>query len=192
MKVLDCRGLACPGPVIQTKKALEELPAGEAMAIEVDSTASVENVRRFAEGRGADVRIEDLGRGVFRLTITPGEGTAKAAATTAPVVFIAGDTLGHGDDKLGGILMEGFINTLIEQEPVPDKVLMMNSGVKLAVDGSPVLDALRILTDRGCEILICGTCLDFFDLKDKAAVGIVSNMYDIQGAMLTASLVVRP
>ncbi|UCF31999.1 MAG: sulfurtransferase-like selenium metabolism protein YedF [bacterium] len=192
MKVVDCRGMACPGPVIQAKKTLEGLGGGEAFVIEVDSEASRENVRRFAEGRGAGVRIDELTGGAYRLTITSGRSAGGEAPDHPPVVFITGDALGRGDDRLGGILMEGFINTLIEQDPVPDKVLMMNSGVRLAVDGSPVLDALRTLMDRGCEVLVCGTCLDFFSLTERLAAGSVSNMYDIQGALLRASSVIRP
>jgi selenium metabolism protein YedF len=107
-------------------------------------------------------------------------------------VFFASDTLGTGDDKLGRILMEGFVNTLAEQDHVPDKLLLMNGGVRFATEGSPVLGTLKTLTDLGCEILVCGTCLEFFDLKEKLSAGMVSNMYDIQAAMLTASKVIRP
>ena len=192
MKVLDCRGLACPEPVIQAKKAMEELGAGGTFSMELDSEASRENVRRFAESRGADVHIEEIPEGAFRLIITADEDTATGRRGSSPVVFVTGDTLGRGDDKLGRILMEGFINTLVEQDPVPDKILLMNSGVKLTVEGSPTLDVLGKLTDMGCEILVCGTCLDFFSLMDKLAVGTVSNMFDIQGELLKASSVVRP
>ncbi len=84
------------------------------------------------------------------------------------------------------------MNTLLEQETAPDKILLMNGGVRLAAEGSAVLDTLGKLLDRGCEILVCGTCLDYFELKKKLAMGTVSNMYDIQTAMFTAVKVVRP
>lgn len=201
MKNLDCRGLACPGPVIQVKKTLEETPPGASFSIDLDSEASRDNVRRFAESRGAGVTVQEGAEGDFRLVITaspdaetrPRQGCGAAGTDKRPpVIFIARDTVGSGDDKLGRILMEGFINTLPEQDRIPDSILLMNAGVKLAVQGSAVSGALRILTDRGCEILVCGTCLEFFSLADKLAVGTVSNMYDIQKALLTASSVVSP
>jgi selenium metabolism protein YedF len=192
MKTIDCRGLACPGPVIQVKKTMEELSPGLSFAIDVDSVASRDNVSRFAQGKGAQVLVDETESGTYRLTITLNESTTAARTHPEPVVFLTSDTLGDGDDKLGRILMEGFLDTLQEQETIPDKVLLMNAGVKLAVEGSPTVESIKLLTDRGCEILVCGTCLDFFSLKDKLAVGVVSNMYDIQAVLLTASSVIRP
>ena len=198
MKNLDCRNLACPGPVIQVKINLEETPPGESFSVDVNSETSRDNVRRFAQSRGAGVRIEEGAGGASRLIITApvstGEGTRRHGDTETkpPIIFITGETLGQGDDKLGRILMEGFINTLLEQDRIPDKILFMNGGVKLAVKGVPTLKTLKKLSDRGCEILICGTCLDFFGLMDKLAVGTVSNMLDIQEALLEATSVIRP
>ena len=191
METIDCRGLSCPGPVIRTKKALENLGKGGVISVEVDSEASRENVRRFAETKGAGVDVEETGTGVYRLVITASGGEPVTAQAAPPVLLIADDLLGRGNQKLGKILMEGFISTLAEQEKTPDMILLMNSGVKLAVEGSPMLPTLGTMIDRGSEILVCGTCLDFFGLKEKLALGIVSNMYDIQGAMLAASSVIR-
>ena len=256
MEPIDCSGLACPGPVIQVKKAMEELLPGDTLEVKVDSDASLENVSRFVESRGGTVRVEEVGGSSWLISITkpqipipktrgpgermsptsnvqrptgksgredaeertgrrasfdqaqdrqgtgreglgtrdsgPGTQTPGLGTQTPPVVFIAGDAIGTGDDKLGRILMEGFVNTLLEQETAPDKILLMNGGVRLAAKGSAVLDTLGKLVDRGCEILVCGTCLDYFELKKKLAMGTVSNMYDIQRAMLTASKVIRP
>lgn len=196
MKNLDCKGLACPGPVIQVKKALEEIPQGGSFSVELDSEASRDNVRRFAESRGAAVRIEEGDEGAIRLIITaPGEERIQESGsmkTKPPAIFISAQTIGKGDEKLGRILMEGFINTLPDQERIPDRIILMNAGVKLAVEGSVVLENLKKLTDSGCEIMVCGTCLDFFGVMDKLAVGSVSNMYDIQGAMLEAGSLISP
>jgi selenium metabolism protein YedF len=87
--------------------------------------------------------------------------------------------------------MEGFINTLLEQDRVPDQILFMNTGVNLAVQGSPVVSTLQELADRGCEILVCGTCLEFYSLKDRLTVGTVSNMFDIQRALLEAGSAIK-
>jgi len=228
MKNLDCRALSCPGPVIQVKKVLEQSPGGVSFSVDVASEASVDNVRRFAQSRGALVTVQEGPDGAIRLIITspadtetPGHGDAeevsgpgsealdpaeggtrdgevKGAAgrkglgsAGPPVVFISGETIGTGDDKLGRILMEGFINTLLEQDRVPDQILIMNTGVNLAVQGSPVVNALQELADRGCGILVCGTCLEFYSLKDRLTVGTVSNMFDIQRALLEAGSVIK-
>lgn len=207
MKHLDCTGLTCPGPVIQVKKTLEQTPGGVSFSVDVASEASLDNVRRFAQSRGAAVRWEKTAEGSYRLVITapsardtdtqadggadrdtPREGIASGRP---PVILITGDTVGKGDDKLGSILMEGFINTLLEQEGAPDRILLMNAGVNLAVEGSAVISSLEALVDRGCEILVCGTCLDFFSLKDRLLVGTVSNMFEIQRALLEADRAVK-
>jgi selenium metabolism protein YedF len=87
--------------------------------------------------------------------------------------------------------MRSFLHTLLELEPKPDLIICANAGVKLVAQGSPVLEELRSLAERGVEILACGTCLDYFGLKDKVAVGTVSNMYTIAERLLAADIVVR-
>ena len=202
---LDLTGLACPGPVIQVKKTLETVPRGGSITVRIDSEASRDNVRRFAESRGADVEVSETEEGIFQMIITAPEapdaetpfdklrasGRNMGTENKSPVVLITSDTLGNGDDKLGKILMEGFIRTLLDQDQVPDRFLLLNAGVKLAVEDSHVLDALTTLADRGCEVNACGTCLDFFSLKEKLAVGTVSNMFDIQKTLLEADSVLK-
>ncbi|HWQ61982.1 MAG TPA: sulfurtransferase-like selenium metabolism protein YedF, partial [Negativicutes bacterium] len=95
------------------------------------------------------------------------------------VYLITQNTLGHGSADLGAILMKSFLYTVLESEPLPRAILFINSGVHLTVAGSPVLDNLAALAARGVKVLSCGTCLDFFNLKDKLAVGGVTNMYTI-------------
>ncbi len=192
MEIIDCRGLACPGPVIQVKKKMEVQPPGSIFAIEVDSEASRENVRRFAKSRGAAVSVEEIEGDAFRLTVTTDNVPTTQKELLSPVVFVTSDVLGSGDDKLGGILMEGFVNTLSDQDTVPDKIIFMNTGIRLAVEGSPVLGTLTVLSEKGCEIMSCGTCLEYFSLKEKLAVGVVSNMYDIQEALLKAPSIIKP
>jgi selenium metabolism protein YedF len=198
MNRIDCRGQACPGPVIQVKKAIEISSSGEEFSILVDNDAARENVIRFAGSRGYEATVEQNEPDQWQINIVaPAEtekredgDTGKASART--VVFIASDTLGHGDDKLGNILLEGFISSLAEQDTIPDAICLMNGGVKVAAEGSPLTDVLDDLVNLGCELLVCGTCLEFFDIKDKLLVGTVSNMYDIQGRLLNAGSVIRP
>lgn len=184
--LLDCRGLACPQPVIMTKKALEQRP--EAVTVLVDNGAAKENVSKFAAGSGYGVSIETDGA-LYRLRLTAGtaseatrSGTVRQeapASETGPVFLIGRYTMGRGDDKLGEILMKSFIVSLQELQPRPQSILLLNGGVYLAVADSPVLSGLQELSRRGVRILVCGTCLDFFQLKEKLAVGSVTNMYSI-------------
>lgn len=106
------------------------------------------------------------------------------------VVFIRSDRLGRGDDELGFNLIMNFIHHLGEVEPAPSVVIMMNSGVKLVVEGSEVLENLERLEKKGVTILACGTCLNFFNIKERQRVGKASNMAEITGALLNASKVI--
>ena len=108
------------------------------------------------------------------------------------MLVVSSEYMGRGEHaELGTVLVRGFFHTLGEVEPLPATIIFFNSGVKLAVEGSPVVEDLRALSERGIEILACGTCLDYYDLMDKLAVGEVSNMYTIAETMLGANRVVN-
>jgi len=107
------------------------------------------------------------------------------------VEAISSDRMGRGDEQLGEVLMRSHLHTLTEVTPTPDVLILFNSGVKLAVEGSPVLDDLRALGEKGATILLCGTCLGHFALKEKVAVGEISNMYAISETLLKADTVVN-
>ncbi len=107
------------------------------------------------------------------------------------VVALSSEHMGHGDDQLGQVLMRSFLNTLGEAEPGPDTLILFNSAVRLAVHGSSVLDELHALQTRGVQLLLCGTCLGHFDLKEKVAVGEISNMHTICETMLGAARLVN-
>lgn len=190
MRIVDNRGLPCPQPVINTRKALKET-GGPVVSI-VDNEAARENVTRFARSQGYEVEAVQDG-GIWRLTITPpgggGQGVhVEHASPTgcgdeanegARVILVGTDRLGRGSDELGSVLMRSFLYTLTQLPSPPDTMIFINAGVRLTTEGSPVLDELGQLQDRGTEILSCGTCLDYFGLRDKLAVGRVTNMYEI-------------
>ena len=185
-KIVDARGLACPQPVVLTKKALAE--ADQVTTI-VDNPTSKENVSRLAKKEGCEIQVEEKEEGVFlHLTKTVSKEEAPPSVPTAgPTVVVVGeDSMGRGSGELGGILVRSLMHTLNEVEPRPDKLIFFNSGVKLTVEGSDVLEDLRTLEQGGAEILVCGTCLDYFKIKDKVAVGEVSNMYTIAETLLGA------
>jgi selenium metabolism protein YedF len=180
---IDARGLSCPQPVIATKKALDAIADGIVTTL-VDNLAAKENVVKFAVANGCGVSVEEQG-GHYRIRITKGAPVAagQSGPASAPagetVYLITRETLGHGSDELGAILMKSFFYTVRESKPLPRAVLFINSGVKLTVAGSPVLDHLTALAAAGVNVLSCGTCLDYFALKDTLAVGGVTNMYTI-------------
>jgi selenium metabolism protein YedF len=190
-KVVDARGLPCPQPVVLTKKVIAE--ADEVTTI-VDNETAMQNVSRIAERAGFRVEVEER-EGDFYLHLTREAPAAEevylAPASAGPtVVFIPAYAIGRGPEELQEILIRAFLHTLNEVEPLPDAIIFINTGVKLTVEGSPVIEDLRALEEKGAEILICGTCLDYFGLKDKVAVGEVSNMYTIAETLLRAGKVV--
>lgn len=196
---IDARGIDCPGPVIAVKKALEGISAG-IVTILVDNMVAKENVMKFATAHGCGVSITKDG-GNFLLTISKGESPVEilipvenvvntTVTTSGGVYVFTHNTLGKENPELGAILMKGFIYALIETVPKPSTLLFMNSGVLLTIEGSPVIDHLTKLSEEGVEILSCGTCLDYLDVKDKLAIGGITNMYTIVEKMTAGSKVI--
>ncbi len=180
---VDCRGLSCPEPVLRTKKALEEAAGGD-LSILVDDVASRENVRRFAESRGAAVTAADFAGGGWELRIGGAEAAApseapaaEAEAALGTAILIVSDQVGP-EPELGKILMRSLLGTLGKASRLPAKLLFLNRGVHLTTEGSEVLDVLAELEAAGVEVLSCGTCLEFFGKREKLKAGRVSNMYD--------------
>ncbi len=188
---IDCRGKACPEPVLMAKEALER-SEGEFLIV-VDDSSSCENVKRFLHAQGASVNVERRGT-EFHLRVSKGKATPKADRTGAEtvIVYINSNLLGVGDEALGGILMRSFLRTFLDLEKKPSRFILINSGVSLATEGSPVLETLSALSEQGVEILACGTCLDFYGLKEKMRVGRVSNMYEIVESLQRAGRLIRP
>lgn len=106
------------------------------------------------------------------------------------VLFVNSERIGEGDDTLGGKLMASFFYALVRAEDRPGTVVFMNGGVRLTCKGSPTLDDLRLLAADGVTVLSCGTCLDYYGLKDKLAVGVVGNMNDTVSLLMAADDVV--
>jgi selenium metabolism protein YedF len=210
-QTVDARGLACPQPVIQTRNALREsaLAEGQSLTVIVDNDASQKNVTRMVEKLGHTVQVEVQEDGIYlhvhvqapveAVEPTGGEvqeltvGKAVSYGPPQPLVLVVpSEYMGRGEhEELGNILVRAFFHTLGEVEPLPQTIVFFNSGVKLVVQGSPVLEDLEMLAGQGIEILACGTCLEYYDLKDKLAVGEISNMYTIAETMLGAGRVVK-
>jgi len=196
-KEIDCRGLACPAPVLQTKEAIEkEHP--HVIEVVVDNEASKENVSRFMKSQHLEVTIRQEGSD-FHVIGTMGDSPAaevtvdeKPDATLKKImVMVANDCMGHGDDELGKKLMVSFLKTLKEMGDELWRLVFVNNGVKLTIEGSDVLPVIQELEKEGVHILVCGTCLTHFDLLAQKQVGETTNMLDIVTAMQLADKVIN-
>lgn len=190
MKEINARGLACPQPVILTKKALEEINEGEVVTV-VDNITARENVSRLAANLNYECEISES-EGCHYIKIRKTAENIKAAEKEDSIVIvITSDKLGRGDEALGKVLMKSYTYALTETNPLPKTLMFLNSGVRLTTEGSEVLENLEKLHKAGVEIISCGTCLDFYNLKEKLKVGIVGNMYSIIEKMNVASKVIN-
>lgn len=194
MITIDCRGQACPAPVIATKRALEASPSG--VCVLLDDGAPRENVTRFAQTRGLQV-IETADKSGWCLQITGNDATSIAPYSPQPhpagerILLITSDRLGDGPDELGRLLMRNFLHTLLEIMQRPDRILFLNSGVLLTVQGAETVEALTALAAQGVDVASCGVCLDFFVKKDQLAVGRITNMFSTAEQLLGATSVIR-
>lgn len=193
MEYLDLKGLSCPAPVVETKKVVDATSAEE-LRIELGKGAPHENVLRFLESCGYRVRTEQEQADSLTIRATK-TGDSSYRVDSAPgkiVVLIDGETVGRGDETLGGVLMKSFLHTLKELKPLPWRLIFINAGVKLAGEESDYLPVLGELEGAGIEVLSCGTCLDFFKIKERLKAGRVTNMYEILSSLTSATTVLRP
>lgn len=194
MKQLDCRGLACPKPVLEAKSFIEANPS-EMFEVLVDNPVSSQNVTRFLSSQHWTTTVTEQA-GTFLITAAPPTcelvfNEEKSAADSRILVFIPSDRLGSGDDELGKKLMKSFISTLKEMGKELWRILLVNGGVKLTVSESPCLEDLKALEAAGVSILVCGTCLQHFGLVEQKKVGETTNMLDIVTSLQMASKVIR-
>ncbi|MDI9440275.1 MAG: sulfurtransferase-like selenium metabolism protein YedF [Bacillota bacterium] len=191
-RTLDATGLSCPLPVLEAKKALREMETGQ-LEVVVDNIIALQNLEKMAKQMGLTHELQTSGEDRHTIVINLGDGEAHPRTSRGEtVVVLASDQMGSGDPELGRVLMKSFIYALSELEELPAKVLLYNSGVKLAVEGADTLGDLRKLAERGVEILSCGTCLNFFNLTEQLGVGAVTNMYEILQSQMAAGRIVRP
>ncbi len=178
MHEVDARGLDCPKPVIETKKALANFD--ELITI-VDNEVAAKNVSKLAKQSGCKVSIIEESSNLFRIIIKKDKtkSSSSTVASDKKVYLIKSEYLGEGDVELGKILMKGYISTLKNIEPLPQRVIFINSGVKLPTLYPDITIVLEELIAKGVEVFACGTCLDYYDLKEELTIGEISNMYEI-------------
>lgn len=202
---VDARGLSCPQPVLETKRAFEESDSLQ-LKILVDNTTSKENVKRFASNQGCEVQIRDLGAEQYEILVQRPAGepaqvsqlellpcpVPEATTNAKNVVYVGTNSMGLGSEDLGQKLMRGFLRTWIDVNPLPWRMIFINSGVKLTTLDEEAVEAVSMLEDRGVEILSCGTCLQFFGLEDKLRVGRVTNMFEVIETFNSANKIISP
>jgi selenium metabolism protein YedF len=196
MKTIDVKGLQCPMPLIETKKALKEIEEGEYLKIIIDNATSVINVLRFLGDNGVPVTKSQNGN-ITELTVNKQGSEIENAEVDEYceidlpldnnfILVFAKNRIGEGAEELGKMLVGGFLNTFKEMEKLPQKVIFLNSGIDLVLKGSPTIPVLKEYENRGVELLVCGTCLDYYKKVKEVAVGRVSNAYDILNATINA------
>jgi selenium metabolism protein YedF len=201
VKIVDSRNLSCPQPVVLAKEALE---SNKQVKVIVDNEVARENVTRLGCKFGCDVSVEVKSGGIYEIQLIRGDDFNEDQEAFSPscateevksgpfVIVVAEDKMGRGNDELGTVLIKTFLHTVAGQTQKPDVMIFYNTGVKLTVQGSDVLDDLKKLESEGVQILVCGTCLNYFELTEKLAAGVVSNMYDIVETMSSARRLLTP
>ena len=204
MLKVNAMGDTCPIPVVKTKDAIRQLGAdGGVVETLVDNEIAVQNLTKMANQKGYGMESEKLGENEYRVTMTVGAGAdlpaeneetlcAVPAGQKNTVVVVAADHMGEGQGELGKNLLKAFLYALSQQERLPKTILFYNGGASLTCQGSLSLEDLQSMAERGVEILTCGTCLNFYGLTEKLAIGGVTNMYDIVEKQMAADLIVRP
>jgi len=198
----NAKGMACPLPVVQTKKLLAEYDVVETT---VDNFIATENLTKLAEQLNYDIDVKKISDEEYIVTISnsvtdKGNSVKEVTEEKTQVIKAQDDSyivvvnkqiMGHGSEELGKKLMKAFLYTLTEQEVLPKKIIFYNGGVLLAdKNQSHVLEELKVLQENGVEIMSCGACIDYY--KVDLAIGSTSNMYFIVEEMRAADRVVRP
>lgn len=199
---VNAMGKQCPIPVVEAKKALSAMTEAGTLEVLVDNEIAVQNLLRLASGSGLQAKSEKIAHGQFTVTMEV-SGKPAGAPQEMPVVCIPdqrGNTvvaigsagMGIGSDELGKTLMKGFLYALSQQEQLPGTILFYNGGASIPTEGSASLEDLKNMEAQGVQILTCGTCLDYYGLKEKLAVGGITNMYSIVETLSNAAKVIKP
>jgi selenium metabolism protein YedF len=200
---VDCCGLSCPQPVLQVKDALEA--GNRLIEVRVDNEAAKDNVSRFAQDRKCAVSVSGPENNCWTLRIKAGQvcrrnqvaaenyGCASSSSEPGGLVYvISSASMGQGSDDLGWALLQTYVQTIHKIDPLPEKILLYNEGVRLVAEESGALQALADLQEQGVEILACGTCLNYYELTSALKVGKITDMYAIMSTVNQAAKVVSP
>lgn len=189
---IDATGLGCPKPVINTKKELDKIENGT-VRVTVDNSIAKENILKLSKSLNCKSLVREEREDLIIIDIEKGKNTEINSYNKVEnnlddkCIFISSDKMGQGSDELGHVLMKGYIYTLTETKPYPKCIIFVNSGVKLTSENKHTVENLKIMENDGVQILSCGTCLDYYNLKESLDVGSITNMYNIVEAMQDSS-----
>lgn len=200
--IVNAMGDACPIPVVKATHALRDIKAPGTVEVHVDNEIAVQNLTKLAGGHHLEAKAEKIGEKEFVVTMdvkesqkdmpTEQDMTCSPDARGSFVVAVDSQYMGHGDDKLGKTLMKSFLYAVSQLPTLPATILFYNGGASLTTEGSDSLEDLKNMEAQGVKIMTCGTCLNFYGLTDKLAVGDVTNMYSIVETLAGASKVIKP
>ena len=191
-KKLNCMGMACPLPVVEAKKAIDEMEDG-LLEIEVDNETCVQNLRRLAAKYDFTVASESISDKEFLVKMEVKKDHAlKGKQEDSSTVVFSSDKMGEGDEELGKNLMKSFVFALSNVDPLPTAMVFYNRGAFLTSEGSPVLADLKNLEKAGVKIMTCGLCADYYKIKEKLGVGVISNMYEIVETQMESQKIIKP
>ena len=191
---IDVRGLECPTPLIRVKEFLESPNGNESFTVifsaNINGNASFQNVSRFLKKYNREFKkIESADNLTMEVSASTGEITKIEEkvenycdiSNKSVVAIVKSDVIGSDEKELGRLLMHSFLKTLpsVTDEFTIKKAVFLNKGVTLACEGSEFVKALQELESCGFELFVCGTCLDYFNLKSNIKVGNISNMMEI-------------
>ena len=201
---IDARGMQCPLPVIEAKKAIEKIPKEEVIEITVDNEIAVQNLTKLAVQKHIHHSVMTLDEKQFIVVFTLNTDNETSSKNVeddnisseniqkGTVLVLSSNKMGDGDEELGKQLMKGFIYAQTQLEQLPESIVLYNGGAKLSVEGSDSLEDLKQLEKKGVEILTCGLCLNYYNLTDKLQVGTITNMYAISEKLAMANKIIKP
>lgn len=198
--VVDTQGMVCPAPLIAVRKKIKEVAEGTSIKVIVDNDTSFSNLVNYL----AELSITSSSEtkdGLHFLSFTTNSVAPKEGEILCPttpmadsgyVVVVKSEVMGDGDSELGTMLLRGYLNAVAESDKLPKAMVLYNSGVKCAIDGRDTQKALSQIEQLGVAIIICGTCVDYYNVKDQTTIGTISNMYKIAETLSKAGSVVYP
>lgn len=207
MIIIECSGMLCPRPLIEAKKAYNQASIGEQLQFVVDNETAATNITTYFSGNGLASTTTREGN-KYKITVNKVETNQNTIASSNPadyctpvlnldktsqmVMAVSSNKMGEGDSDLGAILIKGFFTALSESESLPSEVIFYNSGVLLLPQESGIMTSLEKLHSKGVKITACGTCIDFYGIKERLTIGTISNMFSILASLSAASKVIKP
>ncbi|MBY6836597.1 sulfurtransferase-like selenium metabolism protein YedF [Clostridium botulinum] len=202
-KIVDAKGKNCPIPVIMAKKEIDN--GNVNFVVEVDNKIANENLKKLGNSMSFEIKSQEV-NGIFKVHFLKGEADnneseiceecneiieeIKRDKLSKWSIFIGKEIIGSGSEELGKSLMKMYFYTMTESDDLPKSILFMNEGVKIPALNEQIVEHLKDLEKKGVEILVCGTCLNFYGLEEELKVGKVSNMYEISNYMKSSSKII--